>query len=529
MSKQGNHLTRREFLRMASLAAGGVLLSSCAPGATTPAPGGETVATEAVTGPKIGGTMTIGATAGIPQLDPHIVTYANERLYFPGLYNGITEYTPSMEPAPCLAESWDVSEDALTYTWHLRKGVKFHNGRELEGEDIKWNFERCLDEELGSQLRQNIQEVETIEVVDKYTVKMYLNTPSVILPMGAQELKIIAKECLEEINTAPVGTGPYKYKDFIPDETLTLERYDDYWGGKPYLDVVIITAIKDSTAALTALKTGQWDFFRGISTPDGASLQGDPNLVIVEPPISSSNMFWELDVTSPPFDNKIARQALSYAVDRQKIVDGPNFGYGRTSVTNNFIAEDHWAFNPNLTKYTYDLAKAKEMFDQAGIGPDTKLTWWTIAGSWPEWVQIGEILVESLKEIGLNMDIQQNEVGAWVEPFYPSGKQYPGLVIPNGDTAALDPAYPLKFFASGRCECNYNDPRIDELLAIGKSTLDKEKRKEAYQEIQAIVNDQVQVIVPCSWVLLNAAQKHVEGAWVESGSQLHYESAWLNK
>ncbi len=198
MSKQGNHLTRREFLRMASLAAGGVLLSSCAPGATTPAPGGETAATAAVTGPKIGGTMTIGATAGIPQLDPHIVTYANERLYFPGLYNGITEYNAQMEPVPCLAESWDVSEDALTYTWHLRQGVKFHNGRELEAEDIKWNFERCLDEALGSQLRQNIQEVESIEVVDKYTVKMYLNTPSVILPMGVQELKIIAKECLED-------------------------------------------------------------------------------------------------------------------------------------------------------------------------------------------------------------------------------------------------------------------------------------------------------------------------------------------
>jgi peptide/nickel transport system substrate-binding protein len=276
MSQNGNHLTRRDFLRLASLAAGGVVVARCASPTAAPESGVAPAATAAVSAPKVGGTLTIGATAGIPQLDPHVVTFANERLYFPGLYNGITEYNEAMEPVPCLAESWEVSDDVMTYTWHLRKGVKFHNGRELEAEDIKWNFERCLDEKLGSQLRQNVQEVQDIEVVDKYTVKMHLSAPSAILPMGAQELKIIAKESLDNINKAPVGTGPYKFQDFIPDETLTLQRYDEYWGGKPYLDKVVITAIKDSTAALTALKTGQWDFFRGVSVPDGASLKDDP-------------------------------------------------------------------------------------------------------------------------------------------------------------------------------------------------------------------------------------------------------------
>lgn len=527
MSPKGN-LTRRDFLRLASLAAGSAVVARCASPTAAPESGAAPAATQAVSAPKVGGTLTIGATAGIPQLDPHVVTFANERLYFPGLYNGLTEYTEAMEPVPCLAERWEVSEDVKTYTFYLRKGVKFHNGRELEAEDIKWNFERCLDEKLGSQLRQNVQEVQDIEVVDKYTVKMHLNAPSAILPMGAQELKIIAKESLDNINKAPVGTGPYQFEDFIPDETLTLKRYDGYWGGKPYLDKVVITAIKDATAALTALKTGQWDFFRGVSVPDGASLKGDPNIVLIEPPIPSSNMFWELDVTSPPFNNRDARQALSYAVDRKAIVDGPNFGYGKPSFYNNFIAEDHWAFNPNLIRYDYNLDKAKELFAKAGMGPDTKLTWWTLAGSWPEWVTIGEILSRSLSEIGIKMDIQQNEVGAWVEVFYPSGKQFPNLVIPNGDTAALDPAYPLKFFASKRCECNYNDQRIDDALAVGKSTTDKEKRKAAYQEVQRIVNEEIPVIVPCSWVLLNAAQKHVKGTWVESGAQLHYEAAWLD-
>lgn len=551
MAKRRKAISRREFLRLAALTASGTAIAAtglqAAPalaqtgtppptaGTPVPSPTGGASPTPSASAtptlvPKVGGTLTIGGTnAGPPQLDPHVVTFAAERLYFPGLYNGLTEYTPDMEPVPALAEKWEASDDLKTYTFYLRKGVKFHNGRELEAEDVKWSFERCLDPKLGSQLRQNVQEVEKIEVVDKYTVKMTLSAASAVLPHGAQELKIIPKEALETFNKNPVGTGPYMFEDFVPSEKLVLKRNDNYWGGKPALDKVVITQIPDATAAVAALTTGTWDVMYSAPLKDAATFKGDPKVQPLVPNFSSSNVFWELDVTSPPFDKVEARQALSYATDRKSIAEVAYFGFATPSVTNNFMAENHWAFNPNLTHYDYDLDKAKALFEKAGMKEGTELTWWTLAGQFPEWVTAGEILAQSLAEIGITLKIEQHDIGAWVDKFYPSGKTFPGLVIPNGDSAAADPAFPLKFFASKRCECNYNDPNLDALLAQGKTTADKEKRKAAYQEIQKIVNEQIPVIIPCTWPLISGTQKYVESIWAESGGQIHYETAWLNK
>jgi peptide/nickel transport system substrate-binding protein len=517
-------MSRRQFLYLTTLFAGATAMQACAPKTTT----GTTTGTTAGK-PKDGGTLTLVSNQGIPQLDPHVVTYANERNVYPGLYTGLTEYDQDMNVVPALAEKWDISADSKTYTWTLRKGVKFHNGREVEAEDIKWNYERCLDEKLGSQMRNNVQEVEKIEVVDKYTVKMYLKSPSVTLPMGAQELKIIAKECLDNINKAPVGTGPYMFSDFVPNETLTLKRFDGWFGGKPHLDKVVITAIKDNTAALNALKSGQADVIWQISPKDAVTLKDDAKIKMLTARANSSNYFWEPDTTSPPFDKKEVRQAFSYAIPRQEIVDVALFGYGKPSWTNNFVPEGHWAYNPNLIKYEYNLDKAKQMFAAAGIKEGTEFIWWGLAGILPEFQTFGELMAHSLAKIGLKLKIEQNEVGKWVEAFYPSGKKFPNYVVPNGDTAALDPAFPLKFFAQKRCECNYNDPKIDELLAKGKSSTDKEVRKSAYQEIQKIVNEVVPAWIPCSWTFVNGAQKFVEGVWIESGGQIHYQEAWLNK
>lgn len=495
-----------------------------APAAT--AASGQTAAMEC---PKTGGTLTLGAAQAAPQLDPHISTFAYERLYYPGLYNGLTEFNPDMELVPSLATSWEASDDLKTYTFHLRKGVKFHNGRELKADDIVWNYERVLDPKLGSQIRNNIQEVEKIEALDDYTVKMTLSSPSVTLPIGAQELRIIAKESLDNINKAPVGTGPFMLEDFVPNEQLTMKRFDDYWGGKPCLDKVILASIKDSTAAITALETGAWDAMWGVPYKDATSLNEKPGLVPLLAKIPSPNVFWELDTTSPPFDKVEARQALSYAVDRQAMADVAYFGFSEPYPANNPVPPGHWAFAPNQIQYDYDLQKAKELFAKAGVTEGSELIWWTPSGILPEFTTMGEILAQSLAEIGIKMTIQQNEVGTWVDKFYPSGKKYPGMVIPNGDTSLLDPAFRLKFFSVDRCECNYNDPKIDELLAEGKSTADQEKRKEAYNQIQKIVNEEVPVIIPISWPWVNGSHDYVKDIWSEAGGFIHYETAWMDK
>lgn len=547
--KRIRELKRREFLRIAAITAGSGVIAACAPTAVQPpaappaqataAPATAVPATAALptaaptaapaTGPKSGGTLTLGSTQTVQQLDPHISTFAQERLYYVGLYNGLTEFNPDMELVPSLAEKWEASDDLKTYTFHLRQGVKFHNGRDFDAEDVKWNYERVLDPKLGSQIRNNVQEVEKVEVVDKYTVRLTLTNPSVTLPVGAQELRIIAKESLDNINKAPVGTGPFMYDDFVPDEHLNLKRFDDYWGGKAYLDAVKIVGIKDNTAAFTALTTGTWDAMWNLSAKDASELSKSPSAVPLVPKTQSSNVFWELDTTSAPFDKVEARQALSYATDRKSIAEVAYFGFAQPYYANDPVPPDNWAFTSGLTDYQYDLNKAKELFTKAGVTEGTELTWWAVSGLFPEWITAAEILQQSLSQIGITLKIEQNEIGKWVADFYPSGKKYPGKIIPNGDTSLLDPAFRLKFFSVKRCECNYDDPKIDQLLAEGKETGDQAKRKVAYDQIQKIVNEQVPVIIPCSWPFLNANQNFVKGMWAESGGFIHYETAWLDK
>ncbi|MCC7165271.1 MAG: hypothetical protein IT331_22425 [Anaerolineae bacterium] len=536
--KTATEIGRRDFLRVVAITAGGGIVAACAPVAVQPSAPPAAQATEVpaaapttapATGPKVGGTLTLGSGQAAQQLDPHVSTFAYERLYYVGLYNGLTEFNPDMELIPSLAESWEASDDLLTYTFKLRPGVKFHNGREMTAEDIKWNYERVLDPALGSQIRNNVQEIEKIEILDPLTIRFTLSSPSVTLPIGAQELRIIAPESLENINKAPIGTGPFMYEDFVPDEHLYLKRFDDYWGQKAYLDRVQLVGIKDATAAFTALTTGAWDAMWNLSTKDASQLSSSPSAVPLVPKVQSSNVFWELDTTSPPFDKVEARQALSYAVDRQSIADVAYFGFAQPYFTNNPVPPDNWAFTSGLIDYQYDLAKAKELFAKAGVTEGTELVFWTIASQFPEWVTSAEILQQSLAEIGITLKIEQNEIGTWVDKFYPSGKKYPGLIIPNGDTSLLDPAFRLKFFSVDRCECNFNDPKIDELLAQGKSTADRAKRKEAYDQIQRIVNEQVPVLIPSSWPFLNANQNFVKDIWAESGGFIHYESAWLDK
>lgn len=502
--------------------------TAAAPTAAAPTQAATSGST-AISCPKTGGTLTLGATQGPQQIDPHISTFAYDRLFYVGLYNGLTEFNQDMELVPSLAESWEHSDDLKTYTFHLRKGVKFHNGRELKADDIVWNYERVLEPKLGSQIRNNIQEVEKVEALDDYTVRMTLSSPSVTLPIGAQELRIIAKESLDNINKAPVGTGPFMYEDFVPGESLTMKRFDDYWGGKPCLDKVILASIKDSTAAVTALETGTWDAMWGVPFKDASALNEKPGLKPLLAKIPSPNIFWELDVTSPPFDKVEARQALSYATDRKAIAEVAYFGFSSPYPANNPVPPDYWAFADGQTMYDYNLEKAKELFAKAGVTEGSELIWWTPSGILPEFVTMGEILQQSLAQIGIKLTIQQNEVGTWVNKFYPSGKKYPGMIIPNGDTALLDPAFRLKFFSVGRCECNYNDPEIDKLLAEGKSTADQAKRKEAYSKIQKIVNEQVPVIIPSSWPWINGMRDHVKDIWSESGGFIHYETAWLDK
>ena len=172
----------------------------------------------------------------------------------------------------------------------------------------------------------------------------------------------------------------------------------------------------------------------------------------------------------------------------------------------------------------YDLAKAKELFAEAGITEGSTLTWWGIAGAYPEWQASGEILQASLKEIGIDLKIENNEIGVWVDKFYPAGKSFPGLVVPNFQSVPPEPAFSMNFLLSGRCECNWNSTEFDDLYKEAIGTVDAAARNAVWAEAQALENAEVPLITPLQVAQVAGASAALQGVRMEGGGQLHLEN-----
>jgi peptide/nickel transport system substrate-binding protein len=220
-----------------------------------------------------------------------------------------------------------------------------------------------------------------------------------------------------------------------------------------------------------------------------------------------------------------ARQALAYAIDRRTILEAAYYGQGFVSPTNNALSEGNAWFGGDLIDYSYDLDKAKALFAEAGITEGSTLTWWGVAGQFPEWNTSGEILQASLKEIGINLVIDNNDIGTWVEAFYPAGKSYPGYIVPNFQSTPAEPAYSLNFYLNGRCECNWDNSEFEQAFADAVAETGATERADRWATVQEIINREVPLIVPLQSTVVTATSSDVTGVWSEGGGQLRLENA----
>jgi peptide/nickel transport system substrate-binding protein len=241
--------------------------------------------------------------------------------------------------------------------------------------------------------------------------------------------------------------------------------------------------------------------------------------------VLSDAVDWEVDLTSPPFNNPLARQALAYATNRAAILETAYYQQGVISSTNSILADANPAKAQGLQKYPYDLEKAKDLFAQAGVTSGSKLTWWAVAGQYPEWQTVGQILQASLKEIGIDLEIKNSEIAAWADKFYPAGKKFPGLIVPNALNASPQPAFSLNFLLSGRCECNWNSAAYDAAFATAVGAVDVAQRNQAWAAAQRLENQQVPLMIPIIRSPAAGVSRTVSGVWLEGGGQLHLEDA----
>jgi peptide/nickel transport system substrate-binding protein len=482
------------------------------------------------TGSAAAGTLKVGAAQGIPQLNPVIRTFAWEEVLFPLLWNGLTKWTPAGGTAPDIATSWVGAKDSKTWTFKLRSGVNFSNGDPLTADDVVKTFHYYLDPKTVSQEKNRIDMVKSVTAVDPATVLFRLKTANALFPTAIINVKIVKTDDLANFSKNPITTGPYKVAAFVPDSSVSLVRNDGYFGTKAKLDKIEIVKAADPTAATAALLSGDLDVMWGLPALQAKKVTDDPggSVKLVTPRAASQSPFWEADTTSPPFDNVKNRQALAYAIDRETILKTAFAGLGVVSPTNTLLSVNNPSYGApagaKLTNYSYNLAKAKKLFAEGGLKAGSTLTWWSTPAL-PEFQTQGLILQASLAKIGIKLVIKDNEIATWVAKFYPGGKKFPGLIVPNANSGPVEAAYNFNFYLPKRCECNWSPPEFNKLYSQAIQTADPKKRIQAWHQVQAVENREVPIWVPLQAQIASAVRNTVTGAWVEGGGQLHIESA----
>lgn len=474
-----------------------------------------------------GGRMTVAYTDGIPQLNPVIRTFAWEEVLFPLMWNALSKADENGEIVPDLATEWSASADQKTWTFELRTDVRFSNGRALTADSVVRAFEYYLDPRTTTQEANKIASVASVRAEGDARVVIKLRTPNANFPESIVWVKIIDVDNVGDIDKRPVVTGPYMVEDFVPSDQITLVPNPEYAGEKPPLDELRIVKATDMTSALSALRSGDLDVIWQTNPADVSSLQGDPDLKTIEPEVPSKYVDWEFDTTAPPFDDVKARQAVAYAVDREAVLESAYYGLGDLAATNNPLSTNNPFYGGDLTDYSYDLDRARALFAEAGIRAGDTITWWGTAGSNAEWTTAAEIVQASLKEIGIELKIENREVSTWADRFYPAGKRFPNFLVPNLASFSPAPADAFGFYRRGRCECNWDSPEFESAYEAAVAEPDPAAAREKWATVQEIVNEAVPLIIPLQVKVVTTTRSNVEGVWMEGGGQLHLEQAGI--
>jgi peptide/nickel transport system substrate-binding protein len=454
------------------------------------------------------GEVLVAAIGGEPdQLDP-----AKSSAYFTfqvleNVYDTLVEPDENLEMQPALAESWDLSEDQLTWTFHLRDGVTFHDGSELTADDVVYSFDRIIDEELSPAWR--FSSVESVEAVDPQTVAITVTapTPNLLSSIGGYKgLAIVSEENVTsgDITTAPVGTGPFSLTEFASGDHITLAANPDYWGGAPEIAGVEFQFISEASTALAALKNGEIDWTDTVPPQQVATLEGDTS---VELGVGPSNDYWylALNEAKAPWNDVRVRQAVAYAIDRDAILQATSYG---TAVANQLAIPAESGWYTEYDTYSHDVEKAKSLMAEAGV---TSATIDMLATSdYPETSTASQIIASNLAEIGITLTIRTPDFATWLDEQ--NAGNFDMLMMSwIGNIDPDDFYYSQHHSAGGSNAQKYSNPEVDSLLDAGRSETDDAARKDIYAQAATIIADEASYIYLYNPAVIQAWSPSLEG------------------
>ncbi len=423
-----------------------------------------------------------------PSLDPTTnASAAIDQILNQNVYEGLVRVTPSGEIAPALAESFEVSPDGQTYTFHLRQGVSFHNGDSFTARDVTATFNRDADPATGHPHPEYYAHIDRIETPDLFTVIVHMaETDAAFLSLLALgDSVILPEEIPEDLAHHPVGTGPFQFGEWVIGEHLQLERFADYYlKDVPKLDEVVFRFIPDFASMRFALLAGDVDLIAKVPGEIALEFKEKPGYQTVAAPQNLVQIM-AINNARTPFSDVRVRQAIAHALDREKIIEGAVFGYGIPIASHLTPASPYYVDLTGL--YPYDLGQARELLSDAGF-PNGFTATLTLPQNYEIHVRTGEIITDQLSRVGIDLKIELVEWGQWLSRVY-TDANYDLTVI--GHIGKLDPGAMLSGYGPGKenyyFRRGYENERLNALLEKGRITVDEGQRAAIYAEAQEII------------------------------------------
>jgi peptide/nickel transport system substrate-binding protein len=461
-------------------------------------------------------TLTIGLKSSPTNLDSRVGADNASGRMFDLIHSGLIKYTPENGYAPDVAEKWETPDDK-TIIFHLNPNAKFHDGRPVTAADVKATYDSMLAPDFITSKKSGYAAMDHIEAPDPHTVIVKLKEPNGgffdnltvgIQPQGADT---------SVYKTKPIGCGPYKVVDFHPDERVDLQAFDQWHGGVPKIKHVVVRIIPDATTLVLELRKGTVNFeVNQIPFDSVNEFKRNGDFRVMEKP-GSVYQYICFNLHDPVLKNKSVRQAIAAAIDRQRLVRDQLRGYGVPTET--MFGEGHWARAEGLPQHPFDPQRAKQLLDEAGFhdpdggGPKTRFSLSYKTSTDAEAVQRAEIIQQMLKDVGIDLKIESNEFGTFYEAIGKGNFQMFSLSR-NGIS---DPDFYYTIFHSknmppeGQNRGFYTNPEVDRLIEAGRSTFDRAKRKESYDQIQKIVADDLPYLSLYHQINAAVMRKNIDG------------------
>jgi peptide/nickel transport system substrate-binding protein len=499
---------------------------------------------------KYGVTLVIGVDREPRSIDPrYLGGNWRERPGYQQVFDRLVEYGPSgvKELRPMLATSWKKVDD-VTWLIQLRKGVKLHSGREVTAEDIKAQIDWALvtpKDWKPLRTKEYVRPLEKVEAVDRYTLKMTLKTPNYVLfePFvlvrgfrGLGDTEQLVKAGVRPVKE-PIGSGPFKMVEWVAGDHITIERNEQYWGKKPYLDRVIFRIIPDNQTRILALQKGEIDIATLLSMQSAPVVQKDPHINLVKVVRVRMGGVIYFNLRRWPMNQVKFRQAVAMGAEWEKLAKVAH-PYGLGIIRRTYL-EDSWAYNPSAGKLvlTYNLQKARKLIAEVEAEAGKKIPpLSTIFMKEEVGYDFMQMAYSELKRnLGINLDMQVMQYAVFQNARRSDPKMSWDIMHGGGIGPEIDPHMVFQYYQSdsgkaidGSNEVGYKNSKVDQLIQQGLATMDRKKRTVIYQEMEKILLQDVPSIPVYNTPNLFGISKRVHDFKPHNSAEVFLNSSWNN-